>query len=282
MSLSGGRKDNPEEYPCGSLFYPLWTAIIRTIVKGGINMWTREGLKSNAKEVLRASYWTAFVAALVLGFADSRAGGFQFEFKTIDFNISLDLSELVDPSTFPVLFMSFFSLTFLIATVSLVFLMQPLEVGCRRFFLEGTQLRFNLWEIGYSFRRGRYKNIVLTLFVRRVLIFAASLLLVIPGIVLSYAYTAVPYILAENPSIPYNRALQLSREMTRGHKLNIWVLDLSFLGWILLGMLACGIGVLFVQPYIHATHAQLYLALRTEALDKGLTSLEELSPPVVE
>lgn len=240
-------------------------------------MWTREGLKSNAKEVLRASYWTAFVAALVLGFADSGAGSSRI--TSIANNIEewayVDLSILI-----PVLIGVSFSM--LVAAAFSVFLLQPLEAGCRRFFLEGTQLRFSLGELGYSFRRGRYKNIVLTLFVRRVLIFAASLLLVIPGIVLSYAYTAVPYILAENPSIPYNRALQLSREMTRGHKLNIWVLDLSFLGWILLGMLACGIGVLFVQPYIHATHAQLYLALRTEALDKGLTSLEELSPPVVE
>ena len=67
--------------------------------------------------------------------------------------------------------------------------------------------------------------------------------------------------------------------MTKGHKLDMWVLDLSFLGWLLLGSLLCGVGVLFVQPYVHATHAQLYLALRTAALDRGLTTLEELTPP---
>lgn len=59
----------------------------------------------------------------------------------------------------------------------------------------------------------------------------------------------------------------------------MWVLDLSFIGWLLLGSLACGMGVLFVNPYVHATHAQLYLVLRTAALDSGLTSLEELAPP---
>lgn len=237
-------------------------------------LWTREGLKANAKEILRASYWTAFTAALVMGVATGAAGGVRI-------NFNMDWEDMLYGNfraMIPAL-VGGFSVSFLLSMAFSAFLLQPLEVGCRRFYLEGTQLRFNLGELGYSFSAGRYKGIVLCMFVRGLLISLASLLLVVPGIILGYAYAMVPYILAENPYIPYDRALQLSRGMTSGHKLDMWILDLSFIGWLLLGSLACGVGVLFVQPYVYATHAQLYLALRTAALDNGLTSLEELTPP---
>jgi uncharacterized membrane protein len=65
--------------------------------------------------------------------------------------------------------------------------------------------------------------------------------------------------------------------MTDGEKLEIFILDLSFIGWYILGALALGIGVFFVQPYYDATHAQLYLKLRNQAIQKGITSAEELN-----
>lgn len=235
-------------------------------------MWNREELKANAKNVLRASYWTAFVAALVLGAVTGASTGMRMQ---------IDVEDLIygDYRALLPMLVGGLSVGFVISVAFTALLKQPLEVGCRRFYLEGTQLRFNLGEMGYAFGSGRYQNIVLAMFVRQVLVGLASLLLVIPGVILGYAYAMVPYLLSENPSLPYDRALQLSREMTKGHKLDMWVLDLSFLGWLLLGSLLCGVGVLFVQPYVHATHAQLYLALRTAALDRGLTTLEELTPP---
>ena len=85
-----------------------------------------------------------------------------------------------------------------------------------------------------------------------------------------------PFILAENPGIPANRAIQLSCDMTTGHKWEMFVLDLSFIGWYLLGALAFGIGIFFVNPYYHSTKAQLYLALRAIALDRQIITLQEL------
>ena len=72
----------------------------------------------------------------------------------------------------------------------------------------------------------------------------------------------VPYILSENPEMKPMEAMRLSKEMMDGHKFNTWVLELSFLGWILLGLLACCIGTWFVQPYYDATFAELYAVLR--------------------
>jgi len=86
----------------------------------------------------------------------------------------------------------------------------------------------------------------------------------------------VPYILADNPNIGVMKAITLSNEMTNGHKFDMFVLDLSFIGWYFLGALALGIGVLFVMPYENATNAELYLVLRKEALKNNLCTAEDL------
>jgi len=75
----------------------------------------------------------------------------------------------------------------------------------------------------------------------------------------------IQYILAEDPGLDHNRALNLSREMTAGQKLDIFILDLSFLGWFFLGALFFGIGILFVQPYYDATNAELYQKVKARA-----------------
>ncbi len=98
----------------------------------------------------------------------------------------------------------------------------------------------------------------------------------LPGIYKSYQYFMVPYILSDNPHIPGYRARTISRMMTDGEKLNIFLLDLSFLGWYLLGTLCLGVGVFFVNPYYEATKAELYIYLRDRAIQTGQVSPEEL------
>lgn len=71
----------------------------------------------------------------------------------------------------------------------------------------------------------------------------------------------VPYILAEEPELDPNEIITRSREITDGHKFDMFVLGLSFIGWRLLGLLFFGIGIIFVYPYEEATYAQLYNVL---------------------
>lgn len=99
----------------------------------------------------------------------------------------------------------------------------------------------------------------------------------IPAFIKSYQYKMVPYILANNSTIDGKRARELSTSMTDGNKWNLFVFDLSFLGWILLGCLLCGIGVLFVLPYINASYAEAYTCLKAEAMQtKGVSGDDEL------
>ena len=86
-----------------------------------------------------------------------------------------------------------------------------------------------------------------------------TLLLIIPGIVKSYEYQMIPYLLAENPQMTKEQAFAESKRMMTGQKWRAFVLDLSFIGWNILSALTLGIlGIFYVQPYMDATHAALY------------------------
>ena len=92
--------------------------------------------------------------------------------------------------------------------------------------------------------------------------FLWSLLFVIPGIIKAFSYSQAMYILADNPGKPALECITESREMMDGHKMDLFVLGLSFIGWILLGMITFGIAYIWVMPYMQATYANFYRCLK--------------------
>ena len=92
--------------------------------------------------------------------------------------------------------------------------------------------------------------------------FLWSLLFVIPGIVMSYAYSMSYYILKDNPELSANEARKQSIEMMRGNKWRLFCLDFSFIGWSLLSILTFGILMLWVTPVMEASHAAFYESLK--------------------
>lgn len=92
-----------------------------------------------------------------------------------------------------------------------------------------------------------------------------SLLLVIPGIIKGYSYSMAMYILAENKGMSARECIRKSKEMTQGHKWELFVLELSFLGWGLLGTITLGIGYIWIIPYMAATEANAYRYLKAQA-----------------
>ena len=77
-------------------------------------------------------------------------------------------------------------------------------------------------------------NVVLVMFLKNLFTSLWTLLFVIPGIVKHYEYLMIPYILAENPGMDRKEAFQISKRMMDGQKMETFILDLSFIGWILL------------------------------------------------
>ena len=88
-----------------------------------------------------------------------------------------------------------------------------------------------------------------------------SLLLIIPGIIKYYSYALTPYILNDNPDMRYNAAIDKSMAMMKGHKMDLFRLDLSFIGWFILGLITCYIGFLWILPYWQTARAHFYLDL---------------------
>lgn len=103
-----------------------------------------------------------------------------------------------------------------------------------------------------------------------------SLLFVIPGIVKSYSYAMTMYIMQDHPELSGNDAITKSRQMMDGHKFDLFILDLSFIGWYLLGSLTFGILIIFyVEPYRQVTRTNFYEQLRMDY--EGLTAPQEVA-----
>ncbi len=153
-----------------------------------------------------------------------------------------------------------------------VFVMNPIEYGCQKFLRKSQKGNESLGTIFTGFRDG-YKNIVKVLFFRDLFITLWSLLFIIPGIVKSYEYRMVPFILSENPTMSKDEALKASSAMMKGQKWRTFLLDLSFLGWHLLSIPTLGvIEIFYVAPYVHSTNAALYETLKGE--DKSVVAAE--------
>lgn len=90
--------------------------------------------------------------------------------------------------------------------------------------------------------------------------------LCIGGIIFAYAYKMVPYLLHDYPELSAKEALKLSREMMKGYKWDLFLLDFSFIGWALLAILTLGIGLLWLMPYIYAAEAGFYEDLKAETV----------------
>lgn len=229
-------------------------------------MWTRKELKERAKAVLKKIYWKAFLISIVIALAGGKAGDLGHS----------DSRRSVPPDLTEQNTIMAGIAVFLVIAALRIMVGYSLEVGGRRYFIQSAQDNDNKRCFRFAFEWKNYVGIILTMLLRGVQNILWFFLLIVPGIVKYYAYRMVPYILADNPNIGSKKAIKLSIKMTKGHKFAMFVLDLSFIGWYLLGMLALLVGVLFVMPYENATNAELYIALRKNALENNWCSNEDL------
>lgn len=85
-------------------------------------------------------------------------------------------------------------------------------------------------------------------------------------VILAYAYAMVPYLLRDYPELTATEALRTSRQMMKGHKWDLFVLDFTFIGWMILCCFTLGIGFIWLQPYMSAAHAHFYEDLKAEMI----------------
>ncbi|MBR3941833.1 MAG: DUF975 family protein, partial [Clostridia bacterium] len=93
-----------------------------------------------------------------------------------------------------------------------------------------------------------------------------SMLLFVPGIIKTYSYAMAPYVLAEHPELTARQCLRHSKHMMRGHKFELFVLELSFIPWNLLVLITLGIMGIWVGPYMEATKVNFYHSIKPDEL----------------
>jgi len=138
-----------------------------------------------------------------------------------------------------------------------------LELGYAGFLLkqhDGQNTEFNdLFSQFERFGQGFAQH-----FLRSLYVTLWSLLLIVPGIVKSYSYAMTPFIMAENPNLTASQAIDLSAQMMDGHKMDLFILDLTFLGWSILADITANLGHLLLNPYKNAARAAFYRQLQVE------------------
>jgi len=103
-----------------------------------------------------------------------------------------------------------------------------------------------------------YGRVLATSLLMALYIFLWTLLLIVPGIIKGFSYSQIYYIMRDNPEMKNNAAIERSMAMMDGHKWELFCLMLSFIGWILLGIITLGIAMFWVVPYMSMTMANFY------------------------
>ena len=141
-------------------------------------------------------------------------------------------------------------------------------IGVILLIITGIILSFMYPQVYYIMSEGLEMSMMaieVTLVVRLlvgVIVFIGAILLIITGIILSFMYSQVYYIMAENPEMSIIDCLKESSRIMKGHKMDLFVLELSFLGWVILMGITFGIAGLYVLPYYSATLTNFYLEIK--------------------
>lgn len=148
-----------------------------------------------------------------------------------------------------------------------IFIANIVKVNALRFYLESrTYPKTRVKKLVYLFKGKDIRNpakIMLCMYVYRFLWWFT----IVGGVIKTYEYSMIPYILAENPDISKKEAFQLSRQLMQGKKFGLFVLQISFLPWFMLGLLTMGLtNIFFLDAYLAATEAEFYMMLRRDVV----------------
>ena len=149
-----------------------------------------------------------------------------------------------------------------------IFIQSVFEIGENRYFLEQRRYNTSVKKILFPFTVHKNIHLALIILIRDIYLMLWNLTIV-GGIIKYYEYMMIPYILAENPNISRKEAFRLSKEIMNGRKFEAFKLDVSFIGWEILGMLTFGIlDVFFVKGYKKCTFAEYYMQIRSDKKDQ--------------
>ncbi len=216
-------------------------------------MTTRKEMRSEALHVLRGKWSDPFLATLVVALISMVA---QLGFQLSSFFIMYGRTDVPIQKM-----MSFSSLGMLLWLLFVLPLTYGFELCFLRFSRGREESVREMFQAGFKEDYGRS---LATMLLVNVFVMLWSLLLIIPGIIKWYAYSMTVYIAEDEPQLSAMDCIDKSMAMMKGHKWQLFLLDLSFIGWFLLCLLTFGIGFLWLVPYQRMTRVQFYEQLKAE------------------
>jgi uncharacterized membrane protein len=217
-------------------------------------MKTNKEYKNAALAALKGN-WAPFVVAVIImmAFMYVIMGPYLFVYQ-----VSLGMNQIVISPAFALAAVALYILGMPLLTMPLTL---GFDYASNRLLVEGDNRA-----VGNLFRDsfGRWGRKVWGMFLMNFFISLWSLLLIIPGSIKFYAYALTPYILIDNPELSANQAINLSQKMMKGHKFDMFILHLSFIGWIFLSIFTFGIGLLWLLPYMMTAQAAFYQDVKKE------------------
>ena len=218
----------------------------------GDSYMTSSELRAVARQNLEGTWGISVGVALV---ASLLGGSMAGAGSNVNFNVSEENIRNLPPVFWTVL-LPLVSVAGLLSLVALI-LGGTVELGYAKFLLkqhDRKELQFSdLFSQFERFGTGFAQK-----FLRILFIMLWTLLLIIPGIVKGLSYAMTPFILEEHPEMTASQAIKASMQLMDGHKMDLFILGLSFIGWSLLACLTMGIGFLFLNPYMNAAYAAFY------------------------
>lgn len=219
-------------------------------------MISRAELKGRSKDQLRGRWGLAIVVVLV--------GLLLISGFNIGANVKRAYDSFDQIGMVPSVNSSVFSGLTIFGNIWSLFLGGVFTIGMKIFLINFTTGRSqagigNLFEGFNVYLKTLGLSILMGL-----IIFIGCILLVVPGIIFALMYSQSFYIMADDSSKSITDCMAESREMMVGHKAELFVLYLSFIGWFILGSIPMGIGLLWVNPYAEVTYTNYYLELKNE------------------
>ena len=215
------------------------------------NIMTSSDYRRVARENLQDNYWQSVLVSFVAMLLGGLIAG------TNMFSISIDADVIEQLPGFLVRYLSILASISGILSLVRFIIGGTIQLGYSRYLLnQHNHAHLDIHELFSQF--DRFKEGFLQSFLRGLYTFLWTLLFIIPGVIKTYAYAMTPFIMAENPDMTAKEAIEASKQMMDGHKWELFVLSLTFIGWNLLAGLTLNIGHIFLNPYVDAAFAAFY------------------------
>ena len=222
-------------------------------------------LRVKAWESLKGKYWMAFAVIFVTGLIASIGNAFlSFGQQLGEVLGMVEPAELDSTMAIGALVLSGVVITSaIIGALFSIFVTNAITVGVNNYFIKNTDSKPSFKD-AFSGFKVKYGRNIGTLLLVGIKTFLWTLLFIVPGIIKSYEYSIIPYILADDPEISSKDAFKKAKQMMKGNKWRLFKLEFSFIGWFVLCVLTLGIGTFFLIPYISAANAEFYVELKNK------------------